>query len=481
MRGESDRRSSWWVAGSLVVISLGGAGCGVPEGSSEPEPAGRAERHVPQPALREMEPRVAQRLREARSAVVVNPQSAAAWGSFGMVLHVHELWTEALVAYGRAEELDPTEERWPYYLGDVLSMVGTDREAAASAFRRALSLHPGYAQGHLRLGNVLLAAGEVDAAAAELERALELAQDLQPARLSLAQVRLSQGELELSAAMLEELLESEPRHAQALSTLGQVYMRQGDRDKARAMAQRVRSAAIYNLFSDPLMEPLVAEGVSSLLIWERAKAFLENGNNEQAVLGLKQVLTLQPQNPDAHQQIAVAYGNLSDLEQARRHLRRAVALEPDRVDALIQLAAAELSMQDAAAAIPVLERILELAPDDPDAPWLLGRAQLMTGDLASGLSSFAEAEKARVEVPAWARNDWGSALAQSGRPEDALEQFQAALRSEPENAQALFYVGLVREGQGATAEALDYYCRSVKAQPSSPAQARLTTHGRNCS
>ena len=65
-----------------------------------------------------------------------------------------------------------------------------------------------------------------------------------------------------------------------------------------------------------------------MLLWERAKAFLESGNNEQAVLGLRQVVELKPDNADARQQLAVAHGNLGQLDRARHHLERVVALVP---------------------------------------------------------------------------------------------------------------------------------------------------------
>ena len=146
--------------------------------------------------------------------------------------------------------------------------------------------------------------------------------------------------------MLSQILARQPRHAQALSTLGQVFMRQGRRDEARAIAERARSAAIYNLFEDPLMSQVVAEGVSSVLIWERAKAFLDNGNNQQAMLGLRQVVKLKPQDADVHQQLAVAYGNLGDVDRSRRHLERAVKIAPDRVDSLIQLVTVQLDQQE---------------------------------------------------------------------------------------------------------------------------------------
>lgn len=430
--------------------------------------------------MNEMEPQVAKRLRQTRAAVLAEPRSAAAWGRFGMVAHAHELWDEALVAYRQAEKLDFRDERWPYFLGDVLSVVGTDLESAAGAFRRAMQLRADYAPAHMRLGKVLHAAGEIKAASAELERALELQPDLQPARVTLAQIRLAQGDLEASEKMLNEILRQQPRHAQALSTLGQVYMRQGQRSEARRIAERARDAALYNLFADPLMSNVVAEGVSSVLIWERAKAFLDNGNDEQAKRGLLQVVELRPENADAHQQLGVAYGNLGDLNRSRHHLQRAVSLAPDRVEALIQLATVQLDQQDPSAAIPHLRRILELAPEDPDARWMLGRARVLNGDVGGGLAAFDQAAAAGGEVPVWARNEWGSALARSGRPEAALAQFRAVLAAQPDNAQALFYTGLVFEGLGRLEQAIDHYCRSMRAQPNPPAGGRLSALGRTC-
>jgi tetratricopeptide (TPR) repeat protein len=427
-----------------------------------------------------MESQVAQSLRDARAAVLADPGSAAAWGRFGMVHHAHELWDEARAAYQEARRLDPEDERWPYYLGDVLSVVGTDPQAAALALRDALSLRGDYAPAHMRLGKVLLAAGEDAAAAVELARALELEGELQPARLALAQIRLSQGDLELAAAMLEQILEQQPRHAQALSTLGQTYMRQGRRDAARQIAERARSAAIYNLYSDPLMSLVVAEGVSSVLIWERAKAFFDNGNYEQASRGLRQVVALQPSNVDAHHQLATAYGNLGELNGARRHLERTLALRPDGVEARIQLATVHLDQQHPAAAISVLRRVLELAPEDPDAGWLLARAMVEAGDPGAGLRQFEGIAQGGLEVPGWAQDAWGRALAQSGRPEEALKHFRLALEQDPEDAQALFFIGLVFEGYGRIDEAVRYYCRSTAAVPNPPSAARLQALGLGC-
>lgn len=437
---------------------------------------------VPQPDLSEMEPQVRDVLQARRSAILEDPLSADTWGRFGMAAHAHELWAEADTAYRQAETLNPADESWPYYLGDVLATVGTDLPAAAEAFRRAMVLRPDYAPAHMRLGNVLVADNRNDEAQPEFERALELKPDLQQARVPLAQIRLAQGNLETAAELLEEVLQGSPKHGQALSTLAQVYMRQGNRDEARAIADRAREPANYNLFADPLMSKVVAEGVSSVQLWERAKSFLESGNSKQAVLGLRQVIDITPDNADAQQQLGVAYGNLGQLDLSRRHLEEAVELDDDSTSARIQLALVLIETGQPAASVPHLKKVLELAPEDPDAGWLLGKALVTIGASREAIETFEQAATASSDstgssAPAWAHNEWGRALVEIGRVDEGTAHFRSALEADPDNPQALFYYGLVLEGQGKTGEAIDSYCRSK----SPPAFARVQALGRFCS
>ena len=440
---------------------------------------------VPQPDLKDMEDAVADRFKTTRAAVIQNPESGKAWGRFGMVAHAHELWAEAEVAYRRAWQLDLSDSRWPYYLGDVLSVVGTDLEGAEKAFRRALELQPGYSPTHMRLGKVLVAANQPDKASRELLRALELDPAFTPAKVTLAQVELGKGLLDSAEKRLDEVLRSEPRHAQALSTLGQVYMRQGKRNQARAIAQRAKNSVIYNLYTDPLMGQVVNEGVSSVLVWERAKAFLDNGDYEQASIGLEKVLKVLPDNPDAHQQLALAYRNMGEVGRAKLHLEEVLKLRDGGVEPRVQMGFLLLGVQQAQEALPYLEEAVRLAPNDPDAGWLLGRAKVLTGELRPGIKIFeAEEQKANAAgrpVPSWVHNDWGSALAQTGRIHTALDHFRTALLTEPDNPQSLFYAGLALEGIGNVDEAVDHYCRSMRIQPNPPAAGRLQSLGRVCS
>ncbi len=437
------------------------------------DPAPSTDVGLPVPDMNDMEPQVAQRLRQLADAVRADPESAEAWGRYGMVLHAHELLDEASPTYARARELDPDDGRWAYYHGDVLSLIGSDLEAAIEAFQGFLEKRPNYAPGHMRLGKALVAANRPGEASAELERALELAPELQPARVALAQLLLAEGQIERAEELLQAVLATAPRHEQALTTLSQIYMRQGRPDEAREVARRSSSAAAYNLYDDPLMSEVVAEELSSVQIWERAKSFLDNGNYQQAAIGLTRVVELTPDNAGAHLQLAVALGHLGRLDQAVQHLERSVHLQPESADARRRLGALYLQLNRGDSALEELRASLDIDAESVETYWLLGSALLQTGRPAEAIDTFRQAAAEEDSVPAQTRINWGNALAQTGRADAALAHFESVLREDPDNPQALFFAGLVHEGKGDIARARELYCRSLSHDPRSPAGQRI--------
>lgn len=452
-------------APSICGLALLAAGCG----GGPPAP-------VPRPDLAGMEPQVREAIVAGQEAIEKSPRSADPWGRYGMVCHAHDLFDEAAAAYRQALSLAPEEMRWHYFLGDVLFTVGTDMEGAESHLARAAELRPDYGAAHLRLAKAQFALGKPEAGAA-FARALALDPGLLPAKVGLAQVRLGEGRAEEAAELLEEVLREQPRNGRALATLAQAYTRQGRREEAREIAERARDAAEYNLFSDPLMSEVVAQGVSSNVLWARAKAYLEAGDYPQAILGLERVAALLPENPGVHHQLAFAYRESGDRERALRHLERAVALEPDRADARVQLAGMLLEDGRTEAAAAHLRRVYEKEADDPEAGWLLAGALFRGGDTEGAITVFAgsaaRAARAGSPVPAWAHDDWGNALAQHGRFEEAAEHFRAALAADPDSAQSLFHLGLAMEGLGRGEEAVGYYERAMEVNPNDLIASRL--------
>src|SRR5262245_23756992 len=78
------------------------------------------------------DPAIAAAVEVAQADVRAKPRSAAAWGRLGQVLRAHNFGDAANVCFARAEQLDPTEPRWPYLQGATLAL--TDRDAAIVLF-----------------------------------------------------------------------------------------------------------------------------------------------------------------------------------------------------------------------------------------------------------------------------------------------------------------------------------------------------------
>lgn len=459
----------------IALLSL--VGCGPEE---PPVP-------IPQPEVAEMESQVRQKIDDARAAIEAEPRSADAWGKLGMIFHIHDLFDEGTVAYEQAVALAPDEVRWPYYLGALKATVGTDLEGAEANLRRAVEMRSDYGPAYMRLGNVLVAKGDTDGAAETFAKALELEPELHPARVGLGQARLAQDRLDEAVELLEAVLEVQPRNSRALASLGQAYSRLGRRDEARAMADRTRDAADYNLYDDPMMAKVIAEGASSTLIWERAKAFLENADYPQALAGLKQVVRLQPENPGVQHQLAFVYRELGQNDRALPHLAKAVRLEPERADARVQLGVMLLDAERPGEALSHLRAVYNgeateteegsEAVDRIEVGWLLGRALLRTGAAPEALGVFETTAQrstaAGVPIPVSAHNEWGNVLAQSGRIEEAAGHFEAALKLEPRNPESLYYMGLIMEAYGRRDDAVRLYRRALESGPNDLVMGRL--------
>lgn len=367
----------------------------------------------PEPDTAAMEPVVRARIAEARHAVATQPRSAASWGELGMVLHAHELFADAAVCYRTAAELDARDERWPYYLGVVLSVEGEDVEGALTAYRRALELRPNYAPAHLRLGDLLAGADRLDEAERAYRRALELAPELAPAELGLGRTLLRRGDAEAAVGHLERARRALPKSGAALDALGRAYLQVGRTEEAREVAEAARGARGFDTFSDPLMSAVVGRQASTTLLWPRARQALADGDTDKALGLLRRIAELQPADPEVHLQLGLL---LRQTERPR-----------EAVDAF------------AAAA---------------------GAAQ-QTGE----------------PLPAWAHHEWGLALAGQQRYGEAVERFRTALRLQPDNAQGHFHLGLALEAVGRPDEAMAAYRRAMELEPNELTASRIQALG----
>lgn len=333
---------------------------------------------------------------------------------------------------------------------------------------------------------VAVAASMMMSATVEAQQPGQVAEPAVRALVEQGNSWLTRGRSDLAIQAFERALTADPRNTMALSGLAQAQAQAGNRSGAEAALVRLRAVV-----GESSPEYRAAErSVRAISIdpagLAEARRFAREGRFAEAVR-LYQRLFGGSEPP---LQYAVEYfltlGGLPDgFEDARRGLSALVARRPDDIQlalALAQLltyreetrnegiaALERLALNPAVASeataswrraltwsgpqiamIPFFERFLRRVPNDPEIRRLLAAAQETpapptTHDLTR-IGGFQDLE--------------------AGRLAEAERKFQSALQGNPNDADALGGLGLVRLRQGRHGEARDLLERAIRADPS---------------
>ena len=323
---------------------------------------------------------------------------ARAHGAVGQLLMAAESIVAAEPYFSGAAVLDPTEPRWPYYLGHLARMQG-DAVLAARHFERALALRPRDVATFVWLGRVLLDQGRADQAASFFSRALEQQPDLAAARFGMGRAALTSGHNADAVEHLEAALAADPAASAVHYPLALAY---------RGLGRTLEAQSHLRLRGDVqpgLPDPLMAE-VAGLL--DSAVVFEGQGDR------------------------ALARG---DARAAVAAFRRGLELAPERAAIKQKLATALAVAGELRAALVLYQELLDANPDFAEAHYSLGAIHLGSGQLAQAVRRFEAAVRAD---PGYlhARLQLAHALRRVGRPESALVEYEGALLLDPRMAEA---------------------------------------------
>jgi Tfp pilus assembly protein PilF len=203
-----------------------------------------------------------------------------------------------------------------------------------------------------------------------------------------------------------------------------------------------------------------------------ATRFLEVGNLDGAIDMLRQALTFDPDEPDAHALLALCLVERRRIHAARHEAEIAVTLDPESPLSHRAMATVLIATRRFAEAGPHVQAVIDHDPNDPDA-YLL-RAQLlslqgdehaMLRDLEKALELDPENVDARVRL--------GHHHLERGRIGDAFAESRAALEIDPESHAALLLRGWVALRRGDPAEARDHAIWVLRDDPSDRAALQL--------
>jgi putative PEP-CTERM system TPR-repeat lipoprotein len=408
-----------------------------------------------------------------------------------------------------------------------LTAVGGDLPGALSRVESALASAPANFEAHMLRADLLAAQGQSDEAIKAYRAAIEAAPAEVAPRMSLVAYLLRQRSLDAAAAEAEALHKSHPKDVRSFYARAMVLVEQRKYAEARDAVQQVLKVLPEHVPSlllggmAALQTGAYAEAESHLrkAVFKAPNAMgakrllatthLRMGQNELAMTEVKEVLAKAGQDPEILALAGETYLAVGDIDGAAKHYERAKKLAPENVRmqtrlAQIRFAAGETDkgfaeLQAASAgsaedyqpdlalvathlrqrhpdkALEALQILEKKQPKNPLTHNLRGVALLMKRDMANARASFERAVELNPTYMAAVANLARLDLAEK-KPENAKKRYEAVLKKEPNNEQALLGLAVLLRVSGADPKDIEKLLkRSIAANPSLPAaRAALT-------
>ncbi|MDE2886727.1 MAG: tetratricopeptide repeat protein [Gemmatimonadota bacterium] len=281
--------------------------------------------------------------------------SVDAWVAVGNVRRQEKRYPEAIYAYKKARDADPSNpNRW-ILVGATYSEMGRS-EAAIEYFEKAHKLLPNQAMPLMNLGAAYSDLGQFDKAIEYTRRAIALDPDLAAAHMNLSVIYRKTGKFDKAVQHLEKAAALRRNDPVIHEHLAEMYNDMGENEKA-----------IRHLEKANLLRPRHTRTLVNL-----ALASSNAGNNTRAIELLKKAAELEPGLAAVHLNLGVIYIRIGRHATGIRHLKRAFELQPDNPLALQNIGFAYSDLGKHEQVIPFLQKAIQLDPDAADAHLLLG-------------------------------------------------------------------------------------------------------------
>ena len=270
--------------------------------------------------------------------------------------------------------------------GVLVARQSAEYVDAETLYRGTLERNPGSWMAHHNLGASELTAptGRLDQAVGHLQAALRLNPRYADAHNSLGVAMKQKGRLDEAATHYEEAIRLRPEFAAAHNNLGAVRYLQDKLDQAEAHYRKA--------------------------------------------------LELNARYPDAQRNLGLVLARSGRSAEALDHFRKSVELDPESAEAHANLGSLLFRLKLYQEGIPHLQQAVRLNPNHAAAHYELANALQAANRLAEAIAAYQRAlsfeENARAAV---VHNDYGVALALSGRVEEAIVQFTEALKLQPDD------------------------------------------------
>jgi HemY protein len=391
----------------------------------------------------------------------------------GRLYHANGFVAEAAACWRYLRSQQPNEARWSYYLAD-LSRATSDQAAMTEMLQETLKLAPDYASARLQLANVQFKSGET----AEAERNYRLRLEAMPqdpySRLGLARLALQKGRMDAARAQLESVLKDTPHFSTAHNLYAEILAAAGDSGGADRHRWLGRETLRYRDAGDPWLDELQAWCYDYERLCVLGTIELHSEQHDRAKAYLERAIQADPGRSDAYELLASVYLKNTDAARARELLENALPrLNGARAPGIFtSLSLAYRRLKQPAEAIRVAETGLEKLGQQPELLDALGQALADSGKHEEALNAW-HAALARNPGDAGINYNLARSYLTLRRLDDALDALDRSLTLQPSFLPTLLLRGEIELEAGHLDRAENYLVTAFEAHPEEPQARRL--------
>jgi tetratricopeptide (TPR) repeat protein len=330
---------------------------------------------------------------------------------------------KAKATYEKVIRLDSTREQIYLFLGS-LYMEDDQLDESLATFERLVKEHPDAYTGFFFIGKIHAGQGNTKKAEDAFQRTLELAPDLMEPRFELLKLYEKEGADEKIAVLYKEMLSSNPDNVQASLGLGLHYHETGNENQA---ARLFRELGERSRFDFEIIRNIV-------------QRYLDKEKYEQAIVILEGMLVGAPESSDIHYLLGVTNSGLDKANEAIEHFNRVRPESRFHENAAVHTALLYQEQGNIQEGIRYLKAVIQKVPNNPEYLLYLGSFyeeledyELAAGTIKKGLAIDDRNPRLHFRL--------GVIFDKWGKKEASIQAMQTVIAIEPNNANALNYLG----------------------------------------
>lgn len=316
-------------------------------------------------------------------AVKINPSDLPGQLLLADIYSRQRDYTEAVSAYRRIIQLDPSRADAFYGLGTILYKQ-TQYKEAAEALEKAAAL--GYTGKKIQfdLGGAYEAVPDFAKAAAAYEKYIAQGpDDAWSAYQRLGICRTKLGEYDAAIAALLEAEKAQPKDLKVRDALAEAYVKAGQFENAEAVYtamaelnppeaknyyrqafQMYDAAEKFDKAAAPLKKIIELDPKNETNFYYLGMTYFKAQQYDQAVAAFQQSLAVKPDFSHAWYQIGSSYFNAKKYKEAAEAYKKYVALVPEDASGWMSVGVSYLQAKSYEAALEPLKKCVELKPDN---------------------------------------------------------------------------------------------------------------------